>query len=135
MGYYHLCSSLFKEEEREREVSQAKKVTHAVTFFLPLPKEPLWMARERERERSWKWVSSSCDCFGFDLGSIYRVYTRICPNPPPLFSSETRQLCCTDTNNRERESLYRNACSSDGFEYVAKRGTTNPKNKNSLQIL
>lgn len=135
MGYYHLCSSLFKEEEREREVNQAKKVTHAVTFFLPLPKEPLWMTRERERERSWKWVSSSCDCFGFDLGSIYRVYTRICLNPPPLFSSETRQLCCTDTNNRERESLYRNACSSDGFEYVAKRGTTNPKDKNSLQVL
>lgn len=50
MGYYHLCSSLFKEEERKREVNRAKKVTHAVTFFLPLPKEPLWMARERERE-------------------------------------------------------------------------------------
>lgn len=65
--------------------------------------------RERERERSWKWVSSSCDCFGFDLGSIYRVYTRICLNPPPshLSSSETRhQLRCTDTKReRERQSL------------------------------
>lgn len=133
MGYYHLCSSLFKEEEREREVSQAKKVTHAVTFFLPLPKEPLWMAKERERERSWKWVSSSCDCFGFDLGSIYRVYTRICLNPPPLFSSETRQLCCTDTNNRERERVFIET------RAVAMGSSTSrnvePKDKNSLQVL
>lgn len=130
MGYYHLCFSLFKEKrERERE-----KVTHAVTFFLPLAKEPLWMVKERERERSWKWVSSSCDCFGFDLGSIYRVYTRICLNPPPsrLSSSETRhQLCCTDTK-RERERVFIETCAdSDGFEYVAKRGI-NSKDKNSL---
>ena len=39
------------KRERKREVNRAKKVTHAVTFFLPLPKEPLWIARERERER------------------------------------------------------------------------------------
>lgn len=136
MGYYHLCSSLFKEEEeREKEGGESGEKGYTRGYLLPSSSQGTLVDDERERERSWKWVSSSCDCFGFDLGSIYRVYTRICPNPPPLFSSETRQLCCTDTNNRERESLYRNACSSDGFEYVAKRGTTNPKDKNSLQVL
>jgi len=38
--------------------------------------------REREREREGVVGSESCDCFGFDLGSIYRVYARMCLNPP-----------------------------------------------------
>lgn len=120
-----------QREERERE---RKGYTRG--YLLPSSCQGTLVdgERERERERSWKWVSSSCDCFGFDLGSIYRVYTRICLNPPPsrLSSSETRhQLCCTDTK-RERERVFIETCAdSDGFEYVAKRGI-NSKDKNSL---
>lgn len=47
-------------------------------------------------------------------------------------SSETRhQLCCTDTRERERDFI-ETRVDSDGFEYVAKRGTTSINSKNSL---
>jgi len=40
----------------------------------------------RRREREGMVGSGSCDCFGFDLGSIYRVHARMCPNPPTRHS-------------------------------------------------
>ena len=45
--------------------------------------------RRREKEREGVVGSGSCDCFGFDLGSIYRVHARMRPPTRHIVSNAT----------------------------------------------
>lgn len=52
MGYYHLCSSLFKEEEREREKEGGESGEKGYTrgYLLPSSSQGTLVDGERERE-------------------------------------------------------------------------------------
>lgn len=52
MGYYHLCSSLFKEEEeREKEGGESGEKGYTRGYLLPSSSQGTLVDGERERER------------------------------------------------------------------------------------
>lgn len=106
--------------EKERKSASAGSGLHACTYVHGYNRPSLTPAfallrHEREGEDRRRALrepaegesgcgSGSCDCFGFDLGSIYRVYARICALP--LLSTTLFDATLRLERNRPREHTH-----------------------------